>query len=39
VLGDVTEDSGGMNKVILTPQAIDGAFVDSGVDHLLALTW
>jgi hypothetical protein len=26
VLGDVTADSGGMNKVILTPQAIDGAF-------------
>ena len=26
VLGDVTVDSGGMNKVILTPQAIDGAF-------------
>jgi len=26
VLGDVTGDSGGMNKVILTPQAIDGAF-------------
>ena len=26
VLGDVTVDSGGMNKVILTPQGIDGAF-------------
>jgi hypothetical protein len=26
VLGDVTVDSGGMNKVILTPQAIDNAF-------------
>ena len=26
VLGDVTGDSGGMNKVILTPQAIDIAF-------------
>ena len=26
VLGDVTADSGGMNKVILTPQSIDSAF-------------
>lgn len=26
VLGDVTVDSGGMNKVILTPQAIEGGF-------------
>ena len=30
VLGDVTGDSGGMNKVILTPQAIDGAFSTVG---------
>ena len=30
VLGDVTADSGGMNKVILTPQAIDGAFSTVG---------
>jgi hypothetical protein len=30
VLGDVTTDSGGMNKVILTPQAIDSAFATVG---------
>lgn len=34
VLGDVTVDSGGMNKVILTPQAIDGAF--SAVASIIA---
>jgi len=34
VLGDITVESGGMNKVILTPQAIDSAF--SAVASIIA---